>query len=261
MAAAEQLRAELARVARALGAAADVEPVLDRPRDPAFGDWATSSAMVLAKPLGKKPREMAQAIVGEIDYGRAGIESAEIAGPGFINFRVATGALADGLRALIAARDRYGRSNEGHGAAVNVEFVSANPTGPLHVGHGRQAALGDVIASLLEWTGWKVCREFYYNDAGAQIINLALSVQARAQELRGQAASIPEGGYHGEYIRDVAERYLAEHPGDANATNLDAIRLFAVQELRKEQDRDLQAFGVHFDVLATWSRRSIPKDG
>ncbi len=131
---------------------------------------------------------------------------------------------------------------------MNVEFVSANPTGPLHVGHGRQAALGDAISSLLAATGWKVSREFYYNDAGAQIENLALSVQARVRELAGQAVSLPEGGYHGEYIREIAQRYVDEHAADANAGDLDAVQRFAVRELRKEQDRDLQAFGVEFDV-------------
>jgi arginyl-tRNA synthetase len=236
-----QIRAELARVARALGATDDVEPILERPRDPAFGDWATNVAMVLARPLKKKPRDVAQAIIDTIDKQAAGISSAEIAGPGFINFRVDLGQVAAGLRTLIASGESYGRSNEGTGRSVNVEFVSANPTGPLHVGHGRQAALGDAIASLLEWTGWNVSREFYYNDSGAQIANLALSVQAR---VRGQ--EIPEGGYHGEYIRDLAERYAAEHSNDRIADDLDSVRLFAVRELRKEQDRDMQAFGVNF---------------
>src|SRR5438270_3787455 len=124
---------------------------------------------------------------------------------------------------------------------VNFEFVSANPTGPLHVGHGRQAALGDAIASLLDWTGWRVTREFYYNDGGAQIMQLARSVQARIGELRGRPTTLPEGGYHGEYIRDIAERYLAAHPGDPEGADLDHVRRFAEQELRKEQDADLQA--------------------
>ena len=243
-----QIRAELARVARALGATDEVEPILERPRDPVFGDWTTNLAMVLARSLKKKPRDVAQAIVDAIDKKAAGISSAEIAGPGFINFRVDLGGVAAGLRTLIAAGESYGRSLRGKGRPVNVEFVSANPTGPLHVGHGRQAALGDAIASLLEWTGWKVAREFYYNDAGAQIDNLALSVQARARQLAGQTVEIPEGGYHGEYIREIAERYIAEHPSDKNAGDLAAIQAFAVRELRKEQDRDLQAFGVKFDV-------------
>jgi arginyl-tRNA synthetase len=129
-----------------------------------------------------------------------------------------------------------------------VEFVSANPTGPLHVGHGRQAALGDAICALLEWNGWRVTREFYYNDGGVQIANLALSVQVRTRQLAGQDVSLPDNGYHGEYIRDIAEAYRAQYPNDANADDLDAVRRFAVQELRKEQDLDLQAFGVKFDV-------------
>jgi len=243
-----QIRAELARVARALGATEDVEPILERPRDPVFGDWTTNMAMVLAKSLQKKPRDVAQAVVESIDKKAAGISAAEVAGPGFINFRMDRGGVAAGLRTLIAAGDSYGRSRRGEGKPVNVEFVSANPTGPLHVGHGRQAALGDAIASLLEWTGWKVDREFYYNDAGAQISNLALSVQVRARQLAGQQVDIPEGGYHGEYIREIADRYRAEHPGDASASDLAAIQAFAVRELRKEQDLDLQAFGVEFDV-------------
>src|SRR5438094_400657 len=119
----------------------------------------------------------------------------------------------------------------GAGKPVNVEFVSANPTGPLHVGHGRQAALGDAIAALLEWTGWRVTREFYYNDGGAQIVNLAHSVQARIRELRGEAAQLPEGGYYGEYIREIGERYRARHPEDPEGDDLDAVRRFAVQQL------------------------------
>ena len=244
----ELLRAELARAAHSLGAPDDVEPLLERPRDPAFGDWATNLAMTLAKPLGRKPRELAQGIVERLDYARAGISSAEIAGPGFINFRVSGDVFAEGLRALIAAADRYGHSNAGQACPVNVEFVSANPTGPLHVGHGRQAALGDAICSLLAATGWRVTREFYYNDGGVQISNLALSVQARVRQLGGQEVALPEGGYHGEYIRDLAQRYIDEHSSDPNAEDIEAMRRFAVRELRKEQDRDLQAFGVHFDV-------------
>jgi arginyl-tRNA synthetase len=255
----EALRAELVRAVRALGGPEDIEPVIERPRDPAFGDWATNLAMVLAKPLGKKPRDLATAIIERLDYLRAGIRSAEIAGPGFINFRLATDVFVEGLRALIAAGHAYGRSNAGEQCPVNIEFVSANPTGPLHVGHGRQAALGDAISSLLSATGWRVSREFYYNDAGAQIANLALSVQARVRELAGQTVSLPEGGYHGEYIRELAQRYVEENSSDANAADLDALRRFAVRELRKEQDHDLQAFGVNFDVYFLES--SLYEDG
>ncbi|HEY7237145.1 MAG TPA: arginine--tRNA ligase [Gemmatimonadaceae bacterium] len=248
MSATDLLRAELTRAARSLGAPETIEPVIERPRDPAFGDWATNLALVLAKPLHAKPRDLAQAIVKELDFRRAGIKSAEIAGPGFVNFRVEAGVVARGIAGIIAANETYGRSDEGHGRPVNVEFVSANPTGPLHIGHGRQAALGDAIASLLEWTGWRVTREFYYNDAGAQINNLAVSVQARVRQLNGQDAAIPPDGYHGEYIRDIAEHYVAAHDGDRAGADLEAIRRFAVQELRREQDIDLQTFGVKFDV-------------
>jgi arginyl-tRNA synthetase len=244
----DELRAEIQRAARVVGAPEDFQVVLERPRDPAFGDWATNAAMVLAKPLRRKPREIAESLVREIDRGRAGLTAAEIAGPGFINFRVATASVARGLTALVAAGETFGRSARGAGKPVNVEFVSANPTGPLHVGHGRQAAIGDALAALLEWTGWKVTREFYYNDAGAQIDNLALSVQARVRQLAGRDAPLPGGGYHGEYIRDIAQRYVETHPSDQFADDLELVSRFAVQELRKEQDLDLQAFGVRFDV-------------
>ena len=242
------LRAELTRAARSLGAPGIVDPLIERPRDPSFGDWATNLAMVLAKPLGRKPRDLAQGIIERLDFVRAGISAAEVAGPGFINFRVAADVFAEGLRALIAAGDQYGRSNVGQACPVNVEFVSANPTGPLHVGHGRQAAIGDAISSLLAATGWQITREFYYNDAGAQIANLALSVQARIRQLGGADAPMPEGGYHGEYIRELSQRYVDEHSSDPNGDDLDAIRWFAVRALRREQDLDLQAFGVKFDM-------------
>ncbi len=149
------------------------------------------------------------------------------------------------MRRVLAQRDRYGRSDSRQGERVMVEFVSANPTGPLHVGHGRQAALGDAIANLLEWQGADVTREFYYNDAGQQIENLALSVRARARELLGETTEFPEDGYRGEYIRELAQAYLDDVGHDLS--DIDAIRRFAVAALRREQDRDLEAFGVRFD--------------
>jgi arginyl-tRNA synthetase len=255
----DAVRAELTRAARTLGAPEPVEPLVDRPRDPAFGDWSTNLAMVLAKPMGRRPRDLAQDLIAAMHLRRAGLKSAEVAGPGFINMRVDAGALAEGLVRLIAAGESYGRHDAGRGCPVNVEFVSANPTGPLHVGHGRQAALGDAIASLLEWAGWQVTREFYYNDAGAQIHNLALSVQARIRQAAGEPARVPEGGYHGEYIKEIAQRYVAERPDDPRGDDLDAVRRFAVCELRKEQDRDLAAFGVRFDVY--YLESSLYADG
>jgi arginyl-tRNA synthetase len=240
MTAAEQIRAELIRAARTLGAPEDVSPLLERPRETSHGDWATNLAMVLAKPLRSKPRDIADKLRASIDLERAGVSRIEIAGPGFMNFWLDAGLIASGLEEIISADEHYGQSNAGSGKVVNVEFVSANPTGPLHVGHGRQAALGDAISTLLETTGWKVTREFYYNDAGVQIDNLAASVAARLSELDGKSSQIPEGGYHGEYIRELAERYKADNEKIS-------VREFAVRELRKEQDLDLQAFGVKFD--------------
>ena len=253
------IRAELARAARDLGASDAVDPVLERPRDPAHGEWATNLAMTLARPLQRKPRDIAQQLIDRIDVASCGVARVEIAGPGFINFRLDPAHTARALATILRAGDRYGRSDHGEGRQVNVEFVSANPTGPLHVGHGRQAALGDAIASLLEATGWKVSREFYYNDGGAQITNLTQSVIARIRELAGESLAIPDGGYHGDYIREIAERFVATHGGNARALlatgdmspgseRFDEIRRFAVAELRAEQDRDLQAFGVRFDT-------------
>lgn len=242
------IRAELARAARSLGSPDDVEPVIERPRDPAFGDWATNLALTIAKPLRAKPRELAQSLIDRMDFARAGISAAEVAGPGFINFRVSLESAAAGIRGVLRAGNSYGRADVGRSCPVNVEFVSANPTGPLHVGHGRQAALGDAISALLEWTGWRVAREFYYNDGGTQIDNLATSVQARVRELAGVESTIPEGGYHGDYIREIALRYVNSHPPDKLGEDLNAVRRFAVQELRTEQDRDLQAFGVSFET-------------
>jgi len=238
----DTLRAALGKAAASLGAPT-TDVLLERPKDPTHGDVATNLALTLAKTLKAKPRDVATKLLAALQLPPGVVKKTEIAGPGFINFFLAETQLADVLGSVLSLGPNYGRSDDGHGRLVNVEFVSANPTGPLHVGHGRQAAIGDAIATLLEWTGWKVTREFYYNDAGTQIANLARSVQAR---IRG--AAIPEGGYHGEYIKEIADRYVDEHPMDQQGDDLDAIRVFAVAELRKEQDRDLQAFGVKFDV-------------
>jgi arginyl-tRNA synthetase len=256
---ADALRAELSRAARTLGAPDDVSPILERPRDPSFGDWATNLAMTLAKPLGKKPRDIAEALIAAMDTASVGVTAAEIAGPGFLNFRLDPGFQARGLLTILESPDTFGRLDIGHGERVVVEFVSANPTGPLHVGHGRQAALGDAISTLLEYTGWNVDREFYYNDAGAQIANLAKSTQAQVRAIGGAPLEIPEGGYHGAYIREIAERYVAEHPDDAAGNDLAAMQAFAVAALRHEQDLDMQAFGVKFDTY--YLESSLYTDG
>ena len=248
MTGADAIREAVARAARGLGAPDDFAPVLERPRDPSFGEWSTNAALVLAKPLARKPRDLAQSLIDTMDLAEVGVSGADIAGPGFINFRLDAAAVTRGLAGVLAAGERYGHGSARAGDQVVVEFVSANPTGPLHVGHGRQAALGDAIATLLEWEGARVSREYYYNDAGVQIQNLGLSVQARLAQRAGRDAALPEGGYHGEYIREIADRYAAAVPDDPEGRDLARVTAFAVQELRKEQDLDLQAFGVRFDT-------------
>ena len=218
--------------------------VVERPKQAAHGDYATNVALQHAKALGRNPRELAQALVAALPSSDL-VTKAEIAGAGFINLFLTPAARAAVVARILEERERYGRSSARAGERVMVEFVSANPTGPLHVGHGRQAALGDAVATLLEWQGAEVTREFYYNDAGQQIQNLAISVRARAQELLGEHTTFPEDGYHGEYIRELAQRYLDLVGHDLG--DIESIRRFAVAELRKEQDRDLQAFGVRFD--------------
>lgn len=243
----DTLRAELTRVASRLGADG-IDFVLERPRDAGHGDLATNLAMVLARRERANPRKVAERVLQELQLSSELVERAEIAGPGFINFWLAGDQLAGVHRRILSQGPGYGRSDVGHGVAVNVEFVSANPTGPLHVGHGRQAVMGDAIASLLQWTGYKVSREFYYNDAGVQIANLALSVQGRVREAAGEPLVIPEGGYYGEYIKDIAATYRREFPRDPRADHLDDVRRLAIRELRREQDLDLKALGVVFDI-------------
>jgi len=253
------IRDALIKAARTLGAPDPIDPVVERPRDPTFGDWTTNLAMTLARTLRRKPQDIAVDLIAGMDVHRAGVREATVAGAGFINFKLETKAAASGLATVISAGETFGRHDEGQGAAFNVEFVSANPTGPLHVGHGRQAALGDAIASLLEWNGWKVTREFYYNDGGGQINNLALSVRARLVERATGRLEIPEGGYHGEYIREISAAYAAAHPEDPQGEQVEQVRHFAVQALREEQDQDLKALGVHFDVY--YLESSLYTDG
>nr|WP_116807677.1 arginine--tRNA ligase [Steroidobacter cummioxidans] len=249
---------------------ADVHPTVEveRTRDAAHGDFATNIALQLAKPARKNPRQLAQAIVDCIPASEL-ITKIDIAGPGFINFHFSPQAYQQELSRIFDLGVAYGYNKRGAGQSVVVEFVSANPTGPLHVGHGRQAALGDALAALLQSQGHPVSREFYYNDAGVQIQNLALSVQARA---RGHKPGDPEwqdGWYAGEYIQDIANDFLARktvHAFDGEPIrasgkieDLDAIRRFAVTCLRHEQDTDLQKFGVRFDTY--YLESSLYSDG
>src|SRR5712671_6054862 len=199
---------------------------LERPKQAQYGDFSCPSAMQLARSLKRNPRELALELVAALPPSEW-LERAEVAGNGFINLRVRPAAKQHIVKTILTEGDRYSRADRAGGRPVVVEFVSANPTGPLHVGHGRNAALGDAIGALLQAQGWRVTREFYYNDEGAQIRNLGLSVQARIREKLGVAAEFPADGYHGE--------------------DLEAVTRFAVAELRREQDLDLQAFGVRFD--------------
>jgi arginyl-tRNA synthetase len=228
---------------------AKVPFVFERPKQASHGDFSLNIALQLAKSLNTKPRELAQSLADTTVSVTPSIlqliEKPEVAGPGFLNFRLKAGTKVGVIRRVLEEGAGFGRTREGRGEKVQVEFVSANPTGPLHVGHGRQAALGDAIAALLESQGYAVTREFYYNDSGAQIEKLALSVQARARGVRPGVPGWPEEGYAGEYIEEIARDYVSSR---RDPSDLEAVRQFAVASLRAEQDVDLKAFGVRFDV-------------
>jgi arginyl-tRNA synthetase len=251
---------ELARaleVAAAALGADGVEAKLERPAVVEHGDLATNLAMVLAGRLKRKPRELAQELIERLDLSVLEIESAEIAGPGFINFTLSRDYLRQRTREIAKAGRDYGRGDWGAGHAVNVEFVSANPTGPLHVGHGRGAAIGDAIARLLEWTGHSVQREFYVNDAGAQIEKLVDSVHARCRQLCGQDAEIPGGGYHGEYVTELARELQTVHGqrlgGAWGPEERREVRGFILERMQADQRDDMRAFRVEFDEFRTES--------
>jgi len=265
--------------------------LIERPKQASHGDYACNLAMQLAKPLRKSPRDIANALIAALPKSDV-IEKVEIAGAGFINVFITTAAKQDVVHGVLQAGAGYGHVHVGQGRKVGVEFVSANPTGPLHVGHGRGAAVGDCLCNVLHAAGWNVTREFYYNDAGAQIDNLTLSVQLRCKGITPDDPSWPESGYRGDYIMDVARSYMAKetveangptpiarlqdgsgpspHPlpqtagsasnvsgahdqhitGKGDANDSEAIRHFAVAYLRREQDLDLRAFQVEFDVFS-----------
>jgi len=254
------------------GSGVNANVVLERPRDASHGDVACNIAMQLAKQLKMNPRELATKLVAALLENPAGkhiVAAAEIAGPGFINLRVTDAAKQAVVKSVLAQGAQFGNSDAGSGKQVIIEFVSANPTGPLHVGHGRQAALGDALSSLFGSQGYKVTREFYYNDAGVQIQTLATSVQARARGFKPGDAEWPESAYNGDYIQDIADDFLAQKTVSAsdgapatasgNVDDIESIRAFAVTYLRNEQDIDLQAFGVKFDNY--YLESSLYKDG
>jgi arginyl-tRNA synthetase len=254
----EQLLAALGDALAEIAPGAAIEPAFESPKQAAHGDLACTAAMQLARPQKKNPRELAGALIAALQARPAvqqWVEALEIAGPGFINIRLRPAARQQVVAQVLAEGAGFGQA-AANGRKVMVEFVSANPTGPLHVGHGRQGALGDALCNLFASQGWQVHREFYYNDAGVQIATLANSTQCRLKGLKPGDAAWPESAYNGDYIADIADAFRQkatvkaddrEFTASGDPDDLDSIRQFAVAYLRHEQDLDLRAFGVRFD--------------
>ena len=245
----------------------DATILIERPKLASHGDYACNLAMQLARLLKKAPRDIAQVLIAALPKSDV-LAKVEIAGAGFINLFITQAAKQQIVHAVLHAGAGYGHIHLGGGRRLQVEFVSANPTGPLHVGHGRGAAVGDCLCNVLHAAGWNVTREFYYNDAGVQIDNLMRSVQLRCKGITPDDPSWPENGYRGDYIVDVACAYMARETveaddqhitGDGDEDNEEAIRHFAVAYLRREQDLDLRAFNVEFDVFSLESQ--LYRDG
>ncbi|MCM3703553.1 arginine--tRNA ligase [Paenibacillus macerans] len=237
--------------------------VLEVPKDKAHGDFATNAAMQLTRIAKKNPRQIAEEILAKLDYSKAGIEKAEIAGPGFINFTLDKGYLYPILLEVHRAGENYGRIQQGNGQKAQVEFVSANPTGSLHLGHARGAAVGDALCNLLDFAGYDVTREYYINDAGNQIANLSKSIEARYLQELGQDAEMPEDGYHGEDIKGFARELVAEQGDKLLSMEPEAraafLRKFGLDKELAKIKRDLERFRVRFDVW--FSETSLYEDG
>jgi arginyl-tRNA synthetase len=254
----QELLGSLAAGLEKLCPGAGTKAAFESPKVAAHGDWACTAAMQLSKALKQNPRQVAdklRASLLESPPFVRWVEAIDIAGPGFLNIKLKPEAKQQIVKEVLEQAERFG-TQASSGERMMVEFVSANPTGPLHVGHGRQAALGDAICNLYAAQGWDVYREFYYNDAGAQIATLATSVQLRAKGFKPGDAQWPEAAYNGEYIADIAADFAArksvraddrEFTASGDVDDLDEIRMFAVAYLRREQDLDLKAFDVRFD--------------
>ena len=254
----QELLSALAATLEAIQAGAGVKAAFENPKVAEHGDWATNAAMQLAKPLKMNPRALAEQIKASLEASPAfahWVAVVEIAGPGFINIRLKPEAKQETVRSILAQGLAYGQQAS-NGQRILVEFVSANPTGPLHVGHGRQAALGDAICNLFASQGWAVHREFYYNDAGVQIDTLTRSTQLRGQGVKPGDAAWPEAAYNGDYIQDIADAFQTKatvaaddrsFTANGDLGDYDSVRQFAVAYLRNEQDKDLQAFALKFD--------------
>src|SRR5215510_8980652 len=237
--------------------------VVEPPRDAAHGDMATNAAMVLAKDAGRKPRELAEALAAKLCADPL-VAKVEVAGPGFINLTLTPAAWVGALRTVLKAGADYGRGGLGQGAAVNVEYVSANPTGPMHVGHCRGAVFGDALANLLAFSGYKVTREYYINDAGAQVDVLARSAYLRYREALGEdIGAIPEGFYPGDYLKPVGEALAAEHGRALNQMPeekwLPLVRAKAIDMMMELIRGDLASINVRHDVF--YSERSLVDGG
>lgn len=246
--------------------------LLERPKVAAHGDLACNVAMQLARQLKKNPRAIATELIERIQslpQSKELIESFEIAGPGFINMRLSQQAKTFAIREVLRLGGEFGKNKDHAGENILIEYVSANPTGPLHLGHARQGALGDVLSNLMRTQGWNVCREFYYNDAGVQIQTLTESVRLRIKELLGETITFPENGYQGLYIKDIAKDFLdkktirtrdgQEITASGDVEDVDSIRAFSVGYLKNEQDSDLNALGVSFDNF--YLESSLYSDG
>jgi arginyl-tRNA synthetase len=241
---------------------------IERPKTLEHGDYSTNIALQLTKILKKNPREIAQLIIEKIGLDPS-IDRLEIAGPGFINFYLSAAGKSSIIKNIFTQSINYGHNEAGKNQKLQVEFVSANPTGPLHIGHGRGAAIGDSLARIMQANGWDVTREFYYNDAGQQINNLALSVQSRIKGIEPDDTNFPEDGYRGEYILEIADAYsnckTVEVDGEivksnGNPDDVENIKKFSVAFLRKEQNIDLDAFQTTFDVFTLESTFYQNKD-
>lgn len=241
---------------------------IDRPKSLEHGDYSSNIALQISKRLKKNPREVADILINEMDY-QTYFEKLELAGPGFINFFLNSSGKASQLNDVFDLKEGFGKNKTGNNQTLQVEFVSANPTGPLHIGHGRGAAIGDCLARIFQANGWDVTREFYYNDAGAQINNLALSVQARLKNIDPDHEDFPQDGYRGDYIQDIATAYsqkkslsseLEEVVASGNVEDLKNIQQFSVAFLRNEQNQDLANFRTFFDVFTLESSFYVNQD-
>ena len=236
-----------------------VEIQLERPKDALHGDVSTNIAMLLAGMLHRSPRAVAEEIVSSLEYPDDVVDRVEVAGPGFINFQFSSRFLQRGLLQLLTEGESYGRLSSGDGKRAQVEFVSANPTGPLTVGHGRQAVIGDVVARILENAGYTVDREYYFNDAGRQMHLLGASIRAQYMRLQGSSCDIPEGGYMGGYIEELAQRFIQEHGVESPPPEIEAFTVFGRVAAFDGIKQTLARIGIEFDYF--YSERSLYDSG